>query len=820
MAEYRLHYKKGKVGVAKAHAEYILRENKYSKAKEDLIYKESGNMDCIIDGTSAIDFWESADNFERINGVSYRELELNIPNEFNHDQGIELVQNFVKNEIGYKHPYSFAIHESHNKDGEKNLHCHLMFSERELDDILRTKEQFFKRANSKKPELGGAKKDNIWRKKEQLLSLRKSWEVITNTALEKNGFDERVSCESLKKQREEAIKKEQYDKADFLDRNPVNILGKTLRKIKRVGFKNLSKEEQESITKYKEAKEIRASKKREYEIKKGNVVPTKEECQLKLNKITNTTEEDLKLKALNIITKGAFYSHSKILRKIENQLLIDPLNEVLRKQEKELKETINSLKLENENSPKYKRIYEQINRDFEREKEIYQAASKDYGIDKLESLQEEKITKSYENKYKNASSESLEFRMKELEVENPRELAKNVLTNFRLEAITKDIMINEQLKESLTNKMQTQLMIGEREGYKESDLKLKEIEKKLDYKYKEYDLMIDGLEKQKEKVDRLENEIKAKKDNELKVIKTLLGTSENTNIDKVKNYIENLVKLEKAKTNYEYYSNNNNDEKYNIIIYKQRMNILAYENSLVEKEKELIPNKKLLEKEAKRLLESCDLKINSLNKTVDTLEKGKEKLDKFTSEKKLENGYTTIQLLALNKITKGEYNKIFFEAKKISKDINNLEKELSQTSKLNFIKRSSISKDIETLKTNYNKCKSSEENLLKKYKDSDYLKDVSSNINKCLNTAKKRVEKENKSLKEDRNIQYLIKRKLNEIVGLEREFKPYTKNKPIQLQKDLKHTLGGLKKALVQDKKPNQNNLEIKLQKEKEGWEL
>ena len=264
----------------------------------------------------------------------------------------------------------------------------------------------------------------------------------------------------------------------------------------------------------------------------------------------------------------------------------------------------------------------------------------------------------------------------------------------------------------------------------------------------------------------------------------------------------------------------NIDEKYNIIIYKQRMNILAYENNLIEKEKELIPNKKSLEKEAKRLLESCNLKINSLNKTVDTLEKGKEKLDKFTSEKKLGNGYTTIQLLALNKITKGEYNKVFFEAKKISKDINNLEKELSQTSKVNFIKRSSISKDIETLKINYNKCKSSEENLLKKYKDSDYLKDVSFTIDKCLNTAKKRVEKENKSLKEDRNIQYLIKRKLNEIVGLEREFKPYTKNKPIQIQKDLKHTLGGLKKALVQDKKPNQNNLEIKLQKEKEGWEL
>ena len=38
MAEYRLHCKVGKVGMAKAHAEYILRENKYSK-KEDLIHK-------------------------------------------------------------------------------------------------------------------------------------------------------------------------------------------------------------------------------------------------------------------------------------------------------------------------------------------------------------------------------------------------------------------------------------------------------------------------------------------------------------------------------------------------------------------------------------------------------------------------------------------------------------------------------------------------------------------------------------------------------------------------------------------------------------
>ncbi|MGL5754445.1 MULTISPECIES: MobA/MobL family protein, partial [Bacteria] len=521
MAEYRLHCKVGKVGMAKAHAEYILRENKYNK-KQDLVYKESGNTNCFSDGTSAIEFWESADDFERINGVSYREFELNIPNELNHKQGIELVQDFVKKELGYKHPYSFAIHESHSKDGEKNLHCHLMFSEREIDNILRTKEQFFKRANSKKPELGGAKKDNAWRTKEQLLHIRKSWEILANQALEKNGFEERVSCESLKKQREVALEKGDYLKAELLNRTPVNISGITLQKEKRLGLEKLTSEEQEKFKEYKQAKELREIKKRELEIKRENVIPTKEECKSKLIKILNTTEEDIKLKALNIITKGAFYSHSKNLRKIENQLLIDPLNEHLKKQEKEIKESINSLQLETEKTPRCIRIIEQLNRDLEREKSIYEKAAKNYNLDISNNLDEKNMLKFYENKYKNTPVESLEFRVKEIESENARELAKNVLTNFRLEGITKDIMVNEQLKESLTNKMQTQLMMSERDGYKESNLKLKEITEKLDYRYKEYDSMIDGLEKQKVKVDRLEKEIKTKTSEELKAIKSLI----------------------------------------------------------------------------------------------------------------------------------------------------------------------------------------------------------------------------------------------------------------------------------------------------------
>ncbi|MGL6024095.1 MAG: hypothetical protein ACRC0F_05710, partial [Cetobacterium sp.] len=98
--------------------------------------------------------------------------------------------------------------------------------------------------------------------------------------------------------------------------------------------------------------------------------------------------------------------------------------------------------------------------------------------------------------------------------------------------------------------------------------------------------------------------------------------------------------------------------------------------------------------------------------------------------------------------------------------------------------------------------------------------DVSSQIEKSFNQAQKIVDKKIRIDKDDLSTQYLAKRKLNEIGTKEKDFKPYVKNKSIQIQKDLKHTLGGLKKVLVQEKSPKTNNLEIKLQKEKDGWEL
>lgn len=54
-------------------------------------------------------------------------MKFNIPNEFTHEQAKEVISNFVKKELETGYPYIYSIHDSFNKNNERNLHCHLCF---------------------------------------------------------------------------------------------------------------------------------------------------------------------------------------------------------------------------------------------------------------------------------------------------------------------------------------------------------------------------------------------------------------------------------------------------------------------------------------------------------------------------------------------------------------------------------------------------------------------------------------------------------------------------------------------------------------------
>lgn len=251
MSTYHFSLKKGKCGYAVKHVDYILREGKYSKARsgrEDLVYKEVGNLPEWA--RSAQEFWKASDDFERANGVSYFEFEVALPNELDHEENIKLVQNFVAETIGSSKPYSFAIHEKNAalSDEIKQPHAHIMFCERIVEhDIDRSKEKFFSRYNPKYPNRGGAKKDTRFTSiagKKTLIDIRKKCEDAINKSYEKKGLKIRVSAATLKAQYNDAIAKNDMQKAQIFDRPAEPHLGpKEVAKIKRESKQYKSKKE-------------------------------------------------------------------------------------------------------------------------------------------------------------------------------------------------------------------------------------------------------------------------------------------------------------------------------------------------------------------------------------------------------------------------------------------------------------------------------------------------------------------------------------------------------------------------------------------------
>lgn len=202
MAIGRLSVKVGKAGKASPHAAYIARLGQYEKrleSGEKLEASEFGNMPKWAE-SNPLQLWEAADANERKNGTTYREFEIALPREMNPEQRLELVRDFVKQEIGDRHPYQFAIHTPTASDGGEQPHAHVMFCERELDGIERDPEQFFKRYNSKNPERGGAKKANTGKdpatRRTELKELRGRWEGMCNEHLDRAGIEARIDMRS------------------------------------------------------------------------------------------------------------------------------------------------------------------------------------------------------------------------------------------------------------------------------------------------------------------------------------------------------------------------------------------------------------------------------------------------------------------------------------------------------------------------------------------------------------------------------------------------------------------------------------------------
>ncbi len=209
----------GQSGAAKV--DYVLREGKYERGRDDLVASGSGNLPAWAEGDARALF-AAADVYERANGRLFVEVESALPNELDAKQRGALVRAWVEELASGKLPYAYAVHAGRPKSpGEPaNPHVHVVISERANDGIARDAAGWFRRANRKDPASGGAAKDRRLKDRSWVEATRGRWERLANAHLERAGRPERITAESHATRIERAEAAGDRETAEHLRRHP------------------------------------------------------------------------------------------------------------------------------------------------------------------------------------------------------------------------------------------------------------------------------------------------------------------------------------------------------------------------------------------------------------------------------------------------------------------------------------------------------------------------------------------------------------------------------------------------------------------------
>lgn len=239
-----------------SHFQYITRSGRYTNRDDDLAYSESGNIpNCPELEMNIKNYWKAANTSGRVNSRAYRDVVIALQEEFSLDENIALVHDFMHHfGIDENQTYSFAIHDHYSKlaPEHRNIHCHLMFNERIVNQerVFEHAEDIFKRANS--PVSGGLKVDPYFTSRKFVIDAREYWEKINNEMFIKKGLEARISCKTLKTQKAELEAEGRYEEAKYYDRTPMKHMGsefgnpKVLQEI----YKRSLEKEKELPTKY------------------------------------------------------------------------------------------------------------------------------------------------------------------------------------------------------------------------------------------------------------------------------------------------------------------------------------------------------------------------------------------------------------------------------------------------------------------------------------------------------------------------------------------------------------------------------------------
>lgn len=407
---------------AAAHYSYIMREGKHTgkDTVHEFVMAESINIPAWANEPQ--EFFKAADQYERKNGIVYRELEIGLPNQLSLEENIKLVHQVIENCIGQDKAVSYAIHKKYSKINQElgqdslNIHVHIMFSERSITDLQsKTKpaELFFKRYNSNNPENGGYKKDRRFTGSQKendsfLVKSRKIWAQIVNAKFKELGIDDSISPLSINEQKQNAdggegltrkkaswIPYQDYKKIEVILKTDCSTEEKISRIVnldvqsmingkqkKKVGEGRYSSRFRQKLISLSLMTNAAKEKKRAEEVAKeilANASRTRYIGEIvadiglrlvdaarfknkKVNRIENSPYYDmnrLKFVAINIVTNGLYNKHGKIIKEInELQTMGKDAPHLIKKADVIHKEL--ALLINPENSKKAEEIYKRL----------------------------------------------------------------------------------------------------------------------------------------------------------------------------------------------------------------------------------------------------------------------------------------------------------------------------------------------------------------------------------------------------------------------------------------------------------------------------
>lgn len=635
MANYHLNMSYGKVGKTNAHFNYITASGKYAGKEKELAY-ESHNMPYWI--KSPKEFWELADKNERVNGRTYREVRISLPEELNKKENIELLNQFLKENFS-GHYYSVVIHDKETQldfeymEKHKNIHAHIMFSPRVIDNIERKDpNKYFKRANSKNPERGGAAKDPKWDEVETLLKLRKDWELLQNKYLELHNINARVSCETLEKQRQQALEKGDFDKYEQLNRLPVHINGATLNRTNKTEY------EKELIKEFLASREIKSIKDKIYQEILNERAKNKETINEFDASISKKEKENVYNKLM--AKKNKIDSNNLLISQLQNINIKNKIYSKLIPGYREKADELNNLIKEHE-------LFTQEEFNF--------LAQKYNDIKAMETTIDSKLFEKEKEKLINDIHNNIEKLEKENIVLND-EIQQIFINNSKNKEFIKELennYLNIDAKKSINNII---LATKDKENVQK---KLDLIELQLSNSRK---TTLNILSKKKyipleKEIKKLKEELLAKESvgdpKQIEILKSLINKKEKELKDIEISCTKDIDKFVRIKESFEKKLHDNKAE--------LNIKLQAINNSIDNSKKEIL----LSNKEVRTHLS------NTINSNKELLELNKEKLEKLKFIKKtLNKDIKELEVIAYLSLTKGNYGKL---QNKFSENMNRID---------------------------------------------------------------------------------------------------------------------------------------------------